>query len=101
MAHRTIQDRSGREWQVWDTYPDQFRPLTKDAASEDMLAGMARVPITVPTELAGGWLVFLSGADRRRLAPIPPGWDAMPAHELANFIERAVRVTPGSVGGVA
>jgi hypothetical protein len=101
MAHRTIQDPSGREWQVWDTYPDQVRPPTKDAVSDDMLASMAQVPITVPPELAGGWLVFLAGADRRRLAPIPPGWDRMPASELAGLIDRAVRVTPGSVGGVA
>lgn len=32
-----------------------------------------RAPVTRP-EYANGWLLFTSGPERRRFAPLPPGW---------------------------
>lgn len=53
-------------------------------------------------EFSGGWLLFSSALERRRLAPLPPGWrvappaqlrrwcaDASPARPMADYQERA------------
>ena len=52
MGLREFQDGRGGQWRVWDT-------------------------VTVRADAAGtfrsGWLTFDNGAERRRLAPIPPG----------------------------
>ena len=81
MTHRFFRDPRGAEWQVWDTCPT---------------SGVYGV---VAPELAGGWLCFervpQAGApgnaptERRRLAPIPPGWDTLPDAELQVLLARA------------
>lgn len=81
MTHRFFRDPSGAEWQVWDA-----------CASSDV-----RGPVA--PELAAGWLCFervlAPGApidtpmERRRLAPIPPGWDALSDAELRVLLARA------------
>jgi hypothetical protein len=42
--------------------------------------------------LEAGWLSFESGTERRRLAPIPYGWETLTADKLAELCTRA---TPG------
>jgi hypothetical protein len=60
MAYREFQDSGGRTWTVWETYPS--RPEVVDPTWRE------------------GWLTFRTGANRRRLAPIPKGWaEAAPA----------------------
>jgi hypothetical protein len=39
-----------------------------------------------------GWLVFECDVEKRRLGPIPDGWDELPDHELALLLESAVPV---------
>jgi hypothetical protein len=37
----------------------------------------------VPTPgLEEGWLCFEAGSDKRRLAPVPAGWDGFPEEKL-------------------
>ncbi|MBA3970120.1 MAG: hypothetical protein H0X52_08465 [Gemmatimonadetes bacterium] len=62
MALRTFTDLADVEWQVWDV-----RPLYR---------GMAN------TDLEGGWLVFQSPTEKRRLRPIPPDWESCPPERL-------------------
>jgi hypothetical protein len=69
LAHRAFRDERGQEWQVWDVYP------TSDAA--------------VKPELRGGWLAFESHDEKRRLAPIPPGWETASEAELLALLARA------------
>jgi len=45
-------------------------------------------------ELRQGWLAFQSGDERRRLAPIPSGWETLDDTELSALASRA---TPLSV----
>ena len=70
MAHRTFRDRNGLEWQVWDVIPNSFVGATLD----------------------GGWLTFLSGDDKRRLAPVPLYWVNAPEAELIVLLESAKQV---------
>ena len=68
MALREFADRGGRVWRVWDTVP---------------------VSRTLRPDFLSGWLTFEQGATRRRLVPIPEGWDSLPDSELVGLLERA------------
>lgn len=70
MAHRTFKDDDGREWEAWDVVPNKYVGPTLD----------------------GGWLAFQSGAERRRLTPLPLYWVTAPEDELREMLERAKRV---------
>ena len=58
------------EWQVWDVIPNSFVGATLD----------------------GGWLTFLSGEDKRRLAPVPLYWVNAPDTELIALLDSAKQV---------
>ena len=55
MPVRTFLDRTGRRWEVWKTTPANAALIAR--------------------ELAGGWLTFASDDIRRRLYPVPSGWE--------------------------
>jgi hypothetical protein len=64
MALREFDDGKGNLWRVWATRPQSGR---------------------VREQFRGGWLTFEPGgreASRRRLAPIPDGWEALSEFEL-------------------
>ena len=44
---------------------------------------------------AHGWLAFETRGEKRRLAPIPDGWEEMTARDLQELLSRAVPVSPG------
>jgi hypothetical protein len=69
MPIREFIDPSGKRWTVWATIPGQ-------------LGG-------VPKELQWGWLTFQSGAVRRRMAPIPRGWEEATAERLQLYCSSA------------
>lgn len=62
MAIRLFTDTQGVEWRVWSTVPSN--------------AG------SVAPELREGWLSFDSGSQRRRVGPIPPGWETVSDERL-------------------
>jgi len=72
MALREFTDAAGCRWQVWDT-----EPVTQAALAE---------------EYRGGWLTFDNGAERRRLAPVPAAWSALPDDRLELLARAAVPV---------
>ena len=45
-------------------------------------------------ELSHGWLAFQSHDERRRLVPIPAGWETLADDGLAALLERAEPVAP-------
>jgi hypothetical protein len=83
MAVREFTDGRGREWRVWDVAPDDLNPRTKD---EDYLAQLYHT----------GWLVFetKTADSKRRLFPIPRGWNDLPDAELEVLLEKAEVVPP-------
>lgn len=48
-----------------------------------------RTPGLLTPGLEAGWLCFERGDEKRRLSPIPAGWDEAPDAELESLFERA------------
>lgn len=74
MAYREFTDGDGQAWRAWDTYPQN------------------RGIVTAP--YAEGWLCFESRGGKRRLSPIPPGWDELPGERLCVLLRAAGQVAP-------
>ena len=81
MALREFTDRAGRAWSVWEMTPENMHRRSRDALGS----------------FAEGWLCFESAlGEKRRLSPIPPGWEEVPDEELERLCLMAspARVTP-------
>ena len=83
MSVRDFSDSAGRQWRVWDVTPEAIHPQTK---AEDYLAECFQ----------GGWLVFETsdGASKRRLCPLPFGWEHRSDSDLEALMRRAEVLRP-------
>ena len=79
---RAYLDSTGVEWRVWDVFPSAggSDPVT------DTLPGSLK-----NTAFANGWLCFESQSEKRRLAPIPAGWEF---HEPTLLEQLRLQATP-------
>lgn len=85
MATRTLYAPDGTVWEVWDVQPGlQLDPSRGRSA-------------LLPAEMAGGWLCFESSGEKRRLFPIPAGWDQSPDTELLRMCREARAVRPDRI----
>ena len=77
MALREFTDDGGVGWRVWDVRPENLHPTTR---TEDYLR-----------DFLDGWLAFesLDGNAKRRLHPIPQGWDEGSVDELNALLSQA------------
>lgn len=107
MALRSFRGSDGVLWQVWSVIPG-FRESGErrrgyDRRSPDPVLRYTgperrthpdrrRTALFLASTLAAGWLVFESPSERRRLSPIPPGWDACSDAQLERWCERATPV---------
>ena len=96
MPHRQFTDSKRTTWEVWDVEPSHAerrlsggdrRKGKRTSGERRRVEDRARVRIR--TDLSHGWLAFESKHDRRRLAPIPNGWEAFDASHLEQLCERA------------
>jgi len=71
---RQFHDETGVEWKV------SFTPRGSDAVSRENY---------LPEAYRGGWLVFESANEKRRLAPVPADWEQLPTEELAALCRKA------------
>lgn len=87
MPLREFQDASGRDWRVWDVQPESLHPTTR---AEDYLR-----------DYLEGWLTFetTDGALKRRMHPIPPGWENAGDAGLLALLEAADPVVGGRSSG--
>jgi len=105
MPLRTFHTSAGDEWRVWNVIPghagEEERRCGYDRRSPDpVIASRGPDRRTAPDRRAraklalpdGGWLVFESGTERRRLMPIPPGWEVRSDADLERLCGRAVPV---------
>lgn len=78
---RSCTDRSGVGWEIFEVQPGaDGRPIER-----------------MPEGFRSGWLCFQSPTERRRLAPIPLGWQHWEERELLGALEdgrRSPRRTP-------
>lgn len=105
MAIREFTDEGGRGWQVWATVPESPREERIFEQSARLLAdAQEREPEKARGRRAGratapagrfspgrehGWLTFMSGEEKRRLSPVPEGWETAPEAELAAWLAKA------------
>lgn len=71
---RIFRDELNREWEV---------RAVREALTE------RRVRLLPRPELANGWLLFRLGEERRRLAPLPPGWFVATDVQLTRWCDDA------------
>lgn len=76
---REFVDKNGQQWRVWDVSPLLH---LEDSARSSVAFSL------VPT----GWLCFESGDERRRLTPVPDGWEQCEECTLEDLRDRAERV---------
>lgn len=102
MALREFTDSRGTTWTVWDVPPHRvYQPARSGVERRTRVVGVSaerrvrerRMRLAHP-ELSGGWVCFASGAEKRRLCPPPPGWDAAPDGELEALCARAQPPVP-------
>lgn len=84
--------------EVQDSQPDVI--AFADDANRTWEVHEIRTPILterrgqyVRPEFAEGWLLFMSGTERRRFAPLPPGWRLADEKQLKRWVEVAMPVT--------
>jgi hypothetical protein len=93
VAHRTFTDRDGVQWEVWNVFPgwadrrrgDDRRDGARRARAERRVLLGQR--IGVRAELADGWLCFRGGGEKRRVAPIPDGWEDFDDSKLSELVK--------------
>lgn len=81
-------------WEVWDVYPgwaDRRQGVERREAARTVTGGGDRRAllgkrIGVRAELASGWLCFRGGGEKRRLAPIPEGWELFDDARLSEIV---------------
>jgi hypothetical protein len=103
--HRRFTDDDGLLWQAWDVTPSWGERRTHQRrqrnegppphTGERRIADRRKhrgIRIGLTPALAGGWLAFESEGIRRRIAPIPEGWDALSDDELRALWRAAEKI---------
>jgi hypothetical protein len=84
---RSLRDLDGVTWRVWAVLPVSLEPHR----IFDPATGRERLPL--PPELAAGWLAFESATgERRRVGPLPHGWEDLGDADLLHVLGRATAV---------
>ena len=107
MGYRTFLDRDGSYWQVWDSQPSRMERRSTGSdrrnhkpfpwAGAERRAGADRRlteqrRITLAGGYGAGWLTFESLDEKRRLLPIPQGWEDIGQEELRALCRKARRI---------
>ena len=82
MALRSFVARDGTAWNVWNVVPTLAHNDRKLALS----VGMAE-----------GWLCFEANGIKRRIVPVPQGWEEWSDQELEAALAEAREVRPSSL----
>jgi hypothetical protein len=110
VAYRTFLDTAGKRWEVWLVTPAAAerrkadRRTVSSPGAEAFKGSLDRRKTperrrstflrsaSVASEFSGGWLCFESEGEKRRLAPIPPGWEEAGPDRLSTWLQAARRV---------
>ena len=109
MSYRTFLDSAGKRWEVWLVTPAAAERRRVDRrVAKPQPAGMDGIPdrrrtperrkspfrrtIEVASEYSSGWLCFEGEGEKRRLAPVPNGWEDAGPDRLATWLQAAKRV---------
>jgi hypothetical protein len=114
VSYRTFVDSAGRRWEVWLVTPaaaERRRTDRRAAARGSKTEGGSgyegtserrltperrrnpfRRNLEVASEFSNGWLCFEGEGEKRRLAPVPDGWEQAGPDRLATWLQSAKRV---------
>lgn len=105
--HRTFLDDLARLWNAWDVIPAWGERRTEERRLQNEPAGtrvidrrmrerrrLRGLRIALPPRLAHGWIAFECGDERRRVAPIPAGWELLPEAGLRDLWRGAEQLPP-------
>lgn len=109
VSYRTFLDTMGRRWEVWLVTPSaaerrkvdrrvsstgsgQYSGDTERRHTPDRRRAPFRRTVAVASEYSEGWLCFESEGEKRRLAPVPPGWTEAGPDRLSTWLQAAKRV---------
>ena len=98
MAHRTFTDSKRVTWDVWEVNPTSHERRSgvvdhrRQRRGTDRRQVLDTSRVRVSGAYAQGWLAFESRHDKRRLAPLPEGWEELDELELGRLVERAAPV---------
>jgi hypothetical protein len=105
--HRTFRDHESRLWNAWDVHPLWGERRARDRRHRDEAPPPAMLErrrterrhatglrIALPPRLAGGWIAFECGDERRRVAPIPQGWSELDEDALRALWRDAEALPP-------
>ena len=110
--YRTFLDSAGKRWEVWLVTPAAAERRKADrragaagaagssgspAKSERRLTPDRRKSpfqrsVAVAGEFSQGWLCFESEGEKRRLAPVPVGWQEAGPDRMSTWLQAAKRV---------
>ena len=97
MAYRIFRDSHGTEWQAWDVVPrleerrvNDRRARVAEPRQADRRARLDRRILSGPRSvltrgMGAGWLCFAADVEKRRLSPIPEGWEHCPSAQLERY----------------
>jgi hypothetical protein len=77
MATRTFVAPDGMVWQAWNVDPTEHADWPAHARGH------------LPPALANGWICFESASEKRRLHPVPSGWEESSEVELWGYCSSA------------
>jgi hypothetical protein len=90
MAHRILTDDVGRDWDVWEVHPAAIDGPLRDDTQHDPAPRPTRVLVSrVDDRLRNGWLAFQAKHEKRRLSPIPTGWENLSDPDLRVLLDTA------------
>ncbi len=107
MGYRTFVDRDGSYWQAWDSQPTRTERRLRGSdrrnhkpfpwkGAERRVGPDRRMTeqrrITLSAGYGSGWLTFESLDEKRRLIPIPQGWEDLSQTELRALCDKARRI---------
>lgn len=111
MSYRTFLDSTGKRWEVWLVTPAAAERRRVDRRASSSGAGGEKATafadrrrtverrknpfrrtIDVASEYSQGWLCFESEGDKRRLAPVPDGWEEAGPDRMTVWLQSARRV---------
>ena len=96
MPHRVFTDSKNVQWEVWEVQPSQAerrradhdrRRTRRPGPDRRRVADPMRVRIS--TELTHGWLAFQASDEKRRLTPVPDGWQLLDDAGLETLLRAA------------
>ena len=99
MGLRRHTGGDGRVWNVWDV-PPRFSPKRSgvDRRKNPVRVAVERRELIVrrvtepPPEWVHGWVCFETEHEKRRLCPLPDGWENASEEELEEYRNAAILV---------